>query len=229
MPATSAAHFINELRDLLLLRVPSSRLPVIEADVSSAQPTLLLEWSSEDDSLPPTVESVIDTLSHRYPNVAIGQPTLSYSDHDRQCLEVVATEVEAETPAELPEDMSEGDGEPIPSDTSFPVSINVGDVAFDVVSYDGMTYTLLRDGETVEAELPSVAAAVGALLGYVLPEIAHHEAQKGTPHPDTEVDKDFLFSISQFLRNSPIIPDDSIRKHLVDFVELTTHRDFNAK
>ena len=49
-----------------------------------------------------------------------------------------------------------------------------------------------------------------------------------SPHPDQEVDKDFLFAFSKFLRNSSIIPDDTIRKLLVDFVELTTHRDFNA-
>ena len=230
MSASTAAHFVSELRDLLLLRVPSSRLPVIVADVSSEHPSLVLEWPSDDDgSVPPMVESVLDSLSLRYPNVAVAQPVLSHSDYNQQRLEIVATEVDAESPAELPEDLSDGDGEPIPSDTSFPVSINIGDVAFDVASYDGMTYTLLRDGEMLEEGFPSIAAALGSLLGHILPEIKDREAKKGTPNPDMEVDKDFLFAISQFLRNSPIIPDDAIRKYLVDFVELTTHRDFNAQ
>jgi hypothetical protein len=229
MSVTSAAHFVDELRDLLLLRVSSSRLPAVVADVASEQPSLLLEYATSDNShIPVVIENIIDTLSPRYPNVAVGQPILSYTDNGNNRLEVVATEVEEPLEeGEPPEEI--GEGAPIPSDNSFPVSVTIGDVAFDIANYDGMTYTVLRNGEVLEGELPSLAAALGAMLGYALPEIADREAKKGAPNPDTEVDKDFLFAISKFLRKSPIIPDASVLKHLVDFVELTTQRDFNSQ
>lgn len=218
-----AARCISEMRDLFLLQVSADQASVVHS--SSAPPTLQIEWSAHasESSVPTVVESLIDALSYRYPTVAIAQPNVYFVDHKVKCLEVLATDVE-----DLPEAPEVSEGEPIPSDSSFPVSINVGDVAFDIASYDGMTYTVLKNGDPVEGNYPTIAAAIGALLEYVLHEVANRESQRGTPNPDQEVDKDFLFELSKFLRNSSIIPDDSVRKYLVDFVELTTRRDFNS-
>jgi len=222
MSDTPAVHCISELHDLILLQVPEERLAHITTELESSAPRVRLAWPLlKEKQLPARVERLIDSLTLRYPTVAISPPIM-HSDNTRNFLTVQAADVEDALPEEAAE------GEPIPSDSSFPISFTVGDVAFDIASYDGMTYTLLHNGAELEGDYPNMAAAVGALLPYVLREIADQEAQKGTPNPQQSVDKEFLFELSQYFRKSPIVPDDSIQKHLVDFVELTTHRDFDA-
>lgn len=223
MPRNLSIRCISELRDLFLLQVStecaSASLP------SPNIPLLRIAWATkETPQIPSIIEDLVDSLSPHYPTVAIFQPTIHSLTEDVSILEVSAAEVGV---GELPESPTIGEGEPVPPDSSFPLSITVGDASFDIVTYDGMVYKLVKDGEELDEDYPTVASAVGAVLKYVLHEIANQEGQRGTPHSEEEVDRDFLFEVAQFLRNSSIIPDDTVRKYLVDFVELTTRRDFN--
>ncbi len=215
----SALQLLSELYDSILLRVPVQHLSArrVKADCLDApRAELRMQWVTNPDvSLDSVVAELLDDFAQKYPNHLLNLQPSSGPD---------ATRVSVVTATANPSQ----EGEPIPPDPSTTITLSLGDDEYSVVNYDGVEYTVLKNGEALGGAYSSASAALGAAMEPVLLSLAEAEASRGTPDPDQAVDRDFLFSVSQFLSKSSIIPDEAIRQKLVEVVETSTNRDFRS-
>lgn len=117
---------------------------------------------------------------------------------------------------------------------ALPFQLTFQDSEYKIESTDGgETWSLMRNGEAVEEELPSVAFALGKLQKHLLVDLSYgEELSTGESEEallvEDQIDKDFIVSTSEFLANSPLVTDEAL-EHLTTFVELVTKREFEPE
>lgn len=210
---------LRELRDRISLEVPDTFIQEESIRESADQQTaaLLIVWyekeDNEEDGEFLDVKSVIERLVEE---VLSDKPIAVEITDDEKKQNVTQTLVkvywdESRTAAVPPE---------FPEAEMF-VDFNGNE--YEIVD-DGDSFTVLRNGEVADSKQPSLAYALGTLAGHVLQDTA--EANEADSESYVQADQDFLLSVSQFLADSPMIADSSVRDLLVEFVEMVTNREF---
>jgi len=210
---------LSELYDAILLRVPVRYLSerhVVAKAVDAERAQLQLEWTANSEaSVNAVAADILEDFETTHPRFTF---TLQSSKGGNGARSSIITAVA--NPSH--------ESEPVPPDPNMPISISVGEDEYSIVNYDGVDFTVLRNGEELDGSYPSAAAALGGAMKSVLLALSEMEASKGTPDPDQSVDRDFLFSVAKFISESSIIPDDAMRAKLVEVVEVSTNRDFRS-
>jgi hypothetical protein len=216
-PISSLVLPLRELRDRISLEVPDTFIQEESIRESADQQTasLLIVWYEREDNRPDgeflDVKSIIDRLVE---DVLSDKPIDYERTEDEKKQNVTQTLIklywdETKTAAVPPE---------FPEAELF---VDFGENEYEIVD-DGDSFTVLRNGEVSDDKQPSIAYALGTLTGRALDDLA--EAGKADAYD--QVDQDFLLAVSQFLIDSPIVPDDDVRDLFVEFVELVTNREF---
>lgn len=107
-----------------------------------------------------------------------------------------------------------------------PLTITVGSNFFNIESPDmGSNFSISRNEVVLASGLPNVAAALGALLRFVLIDLLELEELTFGKVNENAVDKEFLIGVMQWFANSPVVTKDAY-KNLKSFMELVTKREF---
>ena len=111
-----------------------------------------------------------------------------------------------------------------------PIFVEYGDTTYGIESPDsGTTFNVTRNGEAVEEDCPSVAAALGKLQKHLLVDLSYtEELEDPTEDVQNQIDTDFMVSIAEWMMNSPAVPEEA-KKNLILFVEFLTNRDFESE
>jgi hypothetical protein len=232
MQNVNSVNFLTELYDLVLLQVPAQHLTGKQIRTSSTKPdrtSIQIGWvPNKDVSVDAVIADLLTDLSAAYPGVTFKS---SSSSHDGMRLSTVVADVDIDIeetvkePYVFPRDL---ETEPIPGEPNSTITLSLLGSDYVIQTHDGASFSVFRNSEEIASDLPSAAAALGAAMEFVLMDIADREGKKGTPDPDNAVDRDFLFFLGKYFADSTIVPDEQVRRYLIDFVELTTNREFSS-
>lgn len=104
---------------------------------------------------------------------------------------------------------------------ALPLTIYAQEDVYNIASAGG-TFSILKNGEAIEDDLPSPAFALGVLINYLQDDLTKIEAAAGL---EASPPTDFLAGIATNIVNTPDLPDEA-KEHFVDFYELVTLKEF---
>ena len=214
---------LRELQDRIRLEVPEEHVKHEEIRESADQQTagLTLTWYDRADGaaegelmdVEPIVNRLVDEVLESHP-VAWDVSTQPQGDIFTHETQVKLRWMENYQPvkAEVPADSSVD---------PYRMTVQVGDIQYAIVTDHGTEWSIERQGEVVEQELVSVAAALGALVKHLLADLTLIGEELGNPEAADAGDLDFLMSLAPALASSPVVSEEAL-EHLVKFVEMTT-------